>query len=101
MARTPIHPGKILGDELEELGVTAVELARAIRIPPNRISPIVARKRNVTADTALHLGKWFGMSARLWLNLQQLYDLRLAEKQSHREIALIGRRPDLPQINVQ
>ena len=101
MARTPIHPGEILGDELEELGLSAAELARAIRVPPNRISQIVAGKRNITADTALRLGKWFGTSARFWLNLQQLYDLRLAEKLSRREIASIGSRPDYPEVNAR
>ena len=97
MARTPIHPGEILGDELEELEVSAAELARALKVPPNRISQIIAGKRNITADTALRLGRWFGMSARFWLNLQQLYDLRLAEKHSRREIAAIRRRPEPPE----
>jgi addiction module HigA family antidote len=97
MARTPIHPGEILGDELEELEVSAAELARALKVPPNRISQIIAGKRNITADTALRLGKWFGTSAKFWLNLQQLYDLRLAEKQSRHEIAAIRRRPKPPE----
>ncbi len=52
MARTPIHPGEILGDELEEMGISSAELSRTLRVPPNRISQIVAGKRAMTADTA-------------------------------------------------
>ena len=59
MARTPIHPGEILSDELAELNMAAAELARAIRVPPNRITQIIAGKRSISADTALRLGKWF------------------------------------------
>ena len=80
MARTPIHPGEILKDELDELGIAAAELARQIEVPANRISQIVAGKRAVTADTALRLGRWFGTSAEFWMNLQMTYDLRNVEK---------------------
>lgn len=75
MARTPIHPGGILADELGELDMPAAELARLLEVPPNRISQIIAGKRAVTADTALRLGRWFGTSAELWLNLQKTYEL--------------------------
>ena len=68
MARTPIHPGKILAGELDAI---AAELARVIDVPANRISQIVAGRRNVTADTALRLGRYFGTSADLWINLQK------------------------------
>ena len=78
MARTPIHPGEILSDELAELNIAAAELARAIKVPPNRITQIIAGKRSISADTALRLGKWFGTGPRLWLNLQQAYELDLA-----------------------
>jgi addiction module HigA family antidote len=78
MARTPIHPGEILGDELRELGISAAELARLIHVPANRISQIIAGKRDITADTALRLGRWFGTGPQLWLNLQQAYDLDCA-----------------------
>ncbi|MBT5111215.1 MAG: HigA family addiction module antidote protein [Rhodospirillaceae bacterium] len=81
MSRTPIHAGEILKDELEALGVTGTELARQINVPANRISKIMAGKRNVTADTALRLGKWFGMSPAFWLNLQKSYDLKIAEQE--------------------
>ena len=78
MARTPIHPGEILSDELTELNIAAAELARAIKVPPNRITQIIAGKRSISADTALRLGKWLGTGPRLWLNLQQAYELDLA-----------------------
>jgi antitoxin HigA-1 len=79
MAREPIHPGEILADELEELGISAAELARKIKVPPNRISQILSGKRSITADTALRLGKWLGTGPKIWLNLQQSYDLDLAK----------------------
>ena len=81
MARTPIHPGEILSDELTELNIAAAELARAIKVPPNRITQIIAGKRSISADTALRLGKWFGTGPRLWLNLQQAYELDLATQE--------------------
>ncbi|NTV12485.1 MAG: HigA family addiction module antidote protein [Desulfobulbaceae bacterium] len=85
MARTPIHPGEILADELVELKISASELAREIHVPPNRVSQILAGKRAITAETALRLGKWFGTGPHIWLNLQQAYDLDLIQQklQSH------------------
>lgn len=82
MARTPIHPGEILKDELEEIGISAAELARQIEVPSNRISQILAGRRAVTADTALRLGRWFGTSAEMWMNLQQNFELDLARRQA-------------------
>jgi len=81
MARTPIHPGEHLSDELKELGISAAELARQIEVPVNRITGIMNGQRGVSADTALRLGHWFGTSAEYWLNLQKLYELRLARKE--------------------
>jgi addiction module HigA family antidote len=81
MARTPIHPGEILADELRELGFSAAELARCLHVPPNRISQILRGRRDITADTALRLGRWFGTGPQLWLNLQRAYDLDVAEQQ--------------------
>lgn len=78
MARTAIPPGEILADELEELGLSAAELARLLDVPANRISQIVAGKRAITADTALRLGRYFGTSPDLWLNLQKTYELDAA-----------------------
>lgn len=78
----PIHPGEILAGELEELGKTPTELARELHVPANRISQLVAGKRSMTADTALRLEKWLGVSAEFWLNLQKRYELDLARVDS-------------------
>lgn len=86
MARTPIHPGEILADELHELNISAAELARILHVPTNRITQIINGKRALTADTALRLGRWFGTGAELWMNLQKSYELRLAELEIGREI---------------
>lgn len=80
MARTPIHPGEHLKDELEELGISASELARQLRVPANRLTEIMAGERSVSAETAVLLGHWFGMNAAFWMNLQSTYDLRCAER---------------------
>ncbi len=81
MARIAIHPGEILGDELEELGMSAARLAREIHVPTNRITQVVKGTRAITADTALRLGWWFGTGPELWLNVQKQYELRVAEQQ--------------------
>jgi addiction module HigA family antidote len=78
MARPAIHPGEILAEELEELAISPTELARQIKVPPNRITQIIQGKRSVTGDTALRFGHWFGTSAQFWLNLQSAYDIRVA-----------------------
>jgi addiction module HigA family antidote len=77
-----IHPGEHLQEELEALSMSAAELARRIKVPPNRISQILKGGRDVSADTAMRLGHFFGTSAQFWMNLQSLYDLRLAQKQN-------------------
>ncbi len=77
-----VHPGEILKDELDELGVTPTEFARQIDVPPNRISQIISGKRSITGDTALRLGHWFGMDPQFWLNLQTQFDLLAAEHQT-------------------
>ena len=76
MARTPIHPGEHLAEELNELGISAAELARQIDVPVNRITAIINGDRGVTADTALRLGHWFGTTPEFWLN-----ELRLARQE--------------------
>lgn len=91
---TPIHPGQILSEELSELGVTPTELARQLQVPANRISQIVNGKRAITGDTALRLGRWFGMNPRFWLNLQQEYELMQAEATMGQEIENIPRRSE-------
>jgi addiction module HigA family antidote len=83
----PIHPGEILmKDFLKPMGISLSELARDISVPAGRISQIVRGKRAITADTALRLGKYFGVSAETWLDLQSDYDLRLARQSAGREI---------------
>jgi addiction module HigA family antidote len=79
MVREPIHPGEFLADELEAIEITATELSRQIDVPPNRISQIVRGKRDITADTALRLGRFFGTGPELWMNLQKSYELDKAK----------------------
>ena len=97
MARTPIHPGEILADELDELGISAAELARILHVPTNRITQILKGQRAVTADTALRLGKWLGTGAELWLNLQKSYELRRAQQELGDELKTIPRRKQQPE----
>ena len=79
----PIHPGEILYEEfMKPMEVSINALARKIAVPPNRVSDIVNGKRSITADTALRLGKYFGVSPEIWLGLQADYDLRLAKRTS-------------------
>lgn len=92
MARTPIHPGEILREELELLGMSAAALAKQLRGPTNRITGILNEERAITADTALRLGHWFGTSAEMWLNMQKLYELRLAEHEKGAEIKKLPKR---------
>src|SRR4249919_3080279 len=95
LARTPIHPGEHLAEELRELGLSAAELSRQIDVPVNRITGIIHGQRGITADTALRLGHWFGTSPQFWMNLQQNYELRLAESQVGAKIAALPRRARL------
>jgi len=90
--RTPIHPGEHLAEELRELGISAAELSRQIDVPVNRITGIIHGQRGITADTALRLGHWFGTSPQFWMNLQQNYELRLAESEVGAKIAVLPRR---------
>jgi addiction module HigA family antidote len=96
MSRTPIHPGEHLAEELRELGITAAELSRQIDVPVNRITGILHGQRGITADTALRLGHWFGTTPQFWMNLQQLYELRLAESEIGAKIAALPRRAGRP-----
>jgi addiction module HigA family antidote len=72
----PIHPGEILREELEEIGLSARGLAKALGVPVNRITSILREERAITADTALRLARYFNSSPEFWLNLQSAYDLR-------------------------
>jgi antitoxin HigA-1 len=92
MARTAIHPGEHLADELDELGMSAAELARQIGVPVNRITQVINGQRGITADTALRLGHWFSTGPEVWLNLQQLYELRRAREQIGAEIERLPQR---------
>jgi len=83
----PVHPGEILRDELEELGLSANAMAQALDVPANRISAILKGQRGITADTALRLSRFFGTTPQVWLNLQKTYELRVAENASGKQIA--------------
>jgi addiction module HigA family antidote len=86
MALTAIHPGEHLAEELEALNMSAAELARQIDVPTNRVTQILNGMRAITGDTALRLAHFFGTSAQFWLNLQSLYDLRLAQEKAGKSI---------------
>ena len=88
-----VHPGIILKDELDGVGITPTEFARQIRVPPNRISQIIRGTRTITADTALRFGHWFGTGPQLWLNLQTQFDLVVAIRDSNEAIR------QLPKMN--
>jgi addiction module HigA family antidote len=81
-----IHPGEHLAEELEALDMSAAELARKIHVPTNRVTQILNGTRSITGDTALRLAHFFGTSAQLWLNLQSLYELRVAEEKAGKSI---------------
>ena len=82
MARSAIHPGEQLAQQLAALGMSAAELGRQLQVPPNRITEILKGQRAITGDTALRLGHFFGVSPQFWLNLQTLYELRMAEQKT-------------------
>ena len=75
-----IHPGEHLAEELREMGMSAAELSRQLSVPTNRVTQILNGRRSITGDTALRLAHFFGTSAEFWLNLQSLYEIRLAQQ---------------------
>jgi len=91
MAVTPIHPGEYLAEELQELGLSAAELARRLDVPTNRITPILNGRRGITGDTALRLAHFCGTSAEFRLNLQSLYELRVAQRKTGKSIPTLPR----------
>jgi len=97
MLKRAVHPGIVLKDELNELGITPSELARQIDVPPNRIGQIIAGKRAVTGDTALRLGHWFGTDPQFWLNLQARFDLALADRETGAAVRRLPTRAGLPE----
>ena len=86
MPITAIHPGEHLTEELRELGMSAAELARQLEVPTNRITEILNGRRAVTGDTALRLAHFFGTTPEFWLNLQSLYEIRLAQRKMGKTI---------------
>ena len=100
MAAIAIHPGEHLAAELRELGMSAAELARKLDVPTNRITGILNGQRAITGDTALRLGHFFGMSPQFWLNLQSLYELRVAQKKIGKSIKALPRLKDSEPIPV-
>jgi antitoxin HigA-1 len=84
----PVHPGEILKEDfLKPAGLSANALAKALRIPAPRINDVVLERRGITADTAMRLARYFGGDAQSWLNLQSIYDLRVAERSNSRKVA--------------
>ena len=83
----PVHPGEVLRDELDALGLSANALSKALAVPVNRVTMILNGQRGVSADTALRLARYFGTTPQLWLNLQKTWELRQAEIAAGHEIA--------------
>lgn len=91
MSVMAIHPGEHLAEELRELDMSAAELARKVDVPTNRITGILNGQRAVTADTALRLAHFFGTSPEFWLNLQSIYEIRVAQKNAGKSIDALPR----------
>jgi addiction module HigA family antidote len=91
MALTAIHPGEHLAEELRTIGMSAAELARKLNVPTNRVTGILNGQRAITGDTALRLGHFFGTNPEFWLNLQGLYELRVAQKKAGKSIRELPR----------
>jgi addiction module HigA family antidote len=100
MSVTAIHPGEHLAEELRELEMSAAELARKLKVPTNRITEILNGRRGITGDTALRLAHFFGTTAEFWLNLQSLYEIRLAQQKAGKSIKGLPTLKHLEQIQV-
>ena len=96
MFKRKVHPGVVLKDELEELGITPTEFARQIDVPANRVSQIIAGKRSITGDTALRFGHWFGTDPQFWISLQAQFDLAAAEEATGETIRHLPTKETLP-----
>ncbi len=92
MPRLPTHPGEHIAVELEELDLSATQMAKALGIPPNRLTEIIRGRRGVTADTALRLSAFLGATPEFWMNLQRNYELTTAEREHGAEIRRTVRR---------
>ena len=100
MARMAIHPGEHLAEELDALNMSAAELARQLKVPTNRVTGILNGQRAITGDTALRLAHFFGTSPEFWLNLQSLYELRLAEAKTGKAIKKLPTLKHLEEAHV-
>jgi len=98
MPQIAIHPGEHLAEELRELNMSAAALARQLKVPTNRITQILNGNRDITADTALRLAHFFGTTAEFWINLQSIYDLRIAQQESGK---LIQTLPTLRRMHLE
>jgi addiction module HigA family antidote len=96
-----LHPGKHLALELKEMGISAAEFSRQISVPTNRVTQILNGRRSITGDTALRLAHFFGTSAEFWLNLQALYEIRLAQQKSGRAISSLPTIKDFQMANAR
>lgn len=92
MGLIAIHPGEQLAEELREMGISAAELARNLGVATNRVTQILNGERSITGDTALRLAHYFGTTPEFWLNLQTLYELRVAQEKSGSAIRKLPRR---------
>src|SRR6266852_1475400 len=99
MPITVIHPGEHLAEELRELQMSAAELARRLDVSTNRITQILNGRRAITGDTALRLAHFFGTTAEFWLNLQSLYQIRLAKQKSGKSIKALPKLKRLEHVN--
>ena len=99
MPATAIHPGEHLAEELNELGMSAAELARRLDVPTNRVTEILNGRRAITGDTALRLAHFFGTTAEFWLNLQNLYEIRLAQRKSGKSIKALPKLKHIERIH--
>jgi addiction module HigA family antidote len=100
MALTAIHPGEHLAEELKELGMSAAELARQLDVPTNRVTEILNGRRAITGDTALRLAHFFGTTAEFWLNLQSLFEIRVAQKKAGKSIRALPTLKHLEEAHV-
>ena len=101
MPRIAIHPGEHLAEELDALRTSAAELARRLKVPTNRVTEILNGQRAITGDTALRLAHFFGTSAEFWLNLQSLYELRVAEAKTGKAIKKLPTLKHLEEAHVE
>lgn len=100
MARRAIHPGEHVAEELEALDMSAAGLARQLKVPTNRVTEILNGQRAISGDTSLRLAHFFGTSPQFWLNLQSLYELRLAEEKSGKAIEKLPTLKHLEEVSV-